>query len=895
MFLEATPPRDSTFALWRPDGQDLAVPFDRRRTLSVVALGPKGFRAITIETYEVSVQDMLPVLAQVWERPGDYHPGLVSWSLAARLALEQIVQRNVGTYQDTDGVISWRLGAQPKLTASFSPYARTGLLTGSADSEPPSAEELVSSFMDAVVDTMLTVGITAGLPSSPDAAVAVELRIVPAEGIPPSSGADATPIHADLVLQLRSLADPSLLLDADELLQAKPALAEWFGPDPLAEARATVADLNEPWPPLCRLLNSVEGYTIALAEVELNELLSSAVRRLRLSGIAVHLPAEWAASLTVRLDADEARPSATTVEQILRDFRWRLVLDGVPLTDDEMDQLAEARRPLVRLRERWILVDEQSLSRARRRVAVSLTPMDALSALLSGELVVDGESVPCLAAGSSLDQLRRLGRQDAELVPLPEPAGLHASLRDYQRRGLAWLADRCGLSLGACLADDMGLGKTITLIALHLQLRSQLADPGPTLVVCPAAVVDNWEREVRRFAPAVPVRRFHGPSRYLGGLRPDELVVTTYGLLSDRELGRTKWGLVAADEAQKIKNPRAKAATQIRALDSQVRVALTGTPVENRLQDLWAILDWTTPGLLGSRSSFRERFVDPIESSDDPAAAAAATDRLARLTGAFVLRRLKSDPRIAPELPPKTQTEHRVGLTRRQVTLYEAMRREGMDRIMRADEHLRPFEVMALVTKLKQICNHPAHYMGSGYPHVNQSRKLELLDELLEQAIGAGESVLVFSQYTAMLDLIGAYLRSRGMEFLRIDGSVPAPERARRADRFQDGEAPVFLLSLKAAGVGINLTRATQVIHYDRWWNPATEDQATDRAHRIGQSRPVQVHTFITRGTIEERIADLIQSKRALASSVIASGESMLARLTNAELDDLTLLREDVA
>ncbi|MBO0846521.1 MAG: DEAD/DEAH box helicase, partial [Nocardioides sp.] len=503
-----------------------------------------------------------------------------------------------------------------------------------------------------------------------------------------------------------------------------------------------------------------------------------------------------------------------------------------------------------------------------------------------------------VVAGASLLQVREHLLDAATAAPLDPPPGLTATLRDYQRQGLTWLDRVTSLGLGACLADDMGLGKTVTLIALHLHRAERR--PGPTLVVCPASLLGNWEAEVRRFAPRVHVRRFHADQRSLEGLAPTDrtpdpgFVLTTYGTLrrDAPTLAGVSWGMVVADEAQHVKNARSATARALRTIPAAARVALTGTPVENDLTELWAILDWATPGLLGSRQAFRNVWAGPIESGREPTKAR----QFAGLVGPFLLRRRKTDPGIAPELPDKTETDHLLGLTREQVVLYESFVRDTMERIERADEGTRRGLILALLTGLKQICNHPAHFLKqSGGRLAGRSEKLDLLDELVDTAVAEGSSVLVFTQYVAMARLLEDHLTHAGVPHQFLHGGTPVRQREAMVASFQAGPdaggVPVFLLSLRAGGTGLNLTRADHVIHVDRWWNPAVEDQATDRSHRIGQTRPVQVHRMITQGTVEERVAELLRRKRSIADAVLARGETALTELSNDELLDLVTLR----
>jgi SNF2 family DNA or RNA helicase len=412
---------------------------------------------------------------------------------------------------------------------------------------------------------------------------------------------------------------------------------------------------------------------------------------------------------------------------------------------------------------------------------------------------------------------------------------------------------------------------------------------GPTLVLCPTSLLGNWEREFARFAPDIPVRRFHGGSRHLDDLAPDEVVLATYGVLRrDREtLSEVDWGLVAADEAQHVKNPLSATAKELRKIPARAKVALTGTPVENRLTELWSIVDWTTPGLLGPLDRFRRTVARPIERDRDKA----VTERLAATVRPFLLRRRKSDPDIAPELPPKTETDRFVPLTAEQTTLYEAVVRENLAEIRETQGIKRRGQVLQLLTELKQICNHPAQFLKE--PHgalTGRSGKLAAFEELVDVILDEGESVLVFSQYVQLCRLLERRLKDRGLPTELLSGESSPAKRQDMVDRFQAGEIPVFLLSLKAGGVGLNLTRATHVIHYDRWWNPAVEDQATDRAYRIGQDRPVQVHRLIAEGTLEERIAQVLEKKRGLAESIVGAGEDWITELSDDELADLVRL-----
>ena len=648
------------------------------------------------------------------------------------------------------------------------------------------------------------------------------------------------------------------------------------------------------WAPLRRLLEADIPDRLSLTDPEVADLLDGAAERLDGSGVPVSWDPDLNRSLEARVVVGSTGSLGQSVPEVfdesaLQGFSWRIYLDDVPLSPEEVESLARTNRPVTRLRNEWVLVPPVQAERARKPDLRPLSAIDALSVALTGSTMIDGRTVQVEATGWLAD----LREQITDALDAPEPARqpetLNATLRAYQLEGLRWLHRMTSLGLGGCLADDMGLGKTVMLIALHLHRKGNEKTDGPTLVVCPASLLGNWEREIRRFAPGEEVRRYHGGGRTLEGVEKG-FVLTTYGTmrLDANRFGSVKWGLLVADEAQHVKNPRSAGAKALRTIPARSRVALTGTPVENNLSELWAILDWTTPGLLGSHGSFRKKWADPIETERKES----TTKLLARLIRPFVLRRRKSDPGIAPELPPKTITDQPVGLSREQIALYEKAVRDNMLEIRTSGGMGRRGLVLKLLTSLKQICNHPAQYLKEEQPVlVERSGKLELLDELLDTILTEDGSVLVFTQYVAMAQLLKRHLDDREIGNQLLHGGTPVPRREEMVDRFQDGEVPVFLLSLKAAGTGLNLTRADHVIHYDRWWNPAVEEQATDRAHRIGQTKSVQVHRLIAEGTIEDRIASIHDSKRELADAIVSSGEGAFTELSNEELTDLVELR----
>ncbi len=593
-------------------------------------------------------------------------------------------------------------------------------------------------------------------------------------------------------------------------------------------------------------------------------------------------------------------------------MQWQAILDDTAVSDEVLRRAAEQGANLIQLGGRWVQIDRAEARRALANLAqhrnehseMSALQLLALAAELQRELEAAGldateGSVAVQGSGAVHAAVEATGWAHELLAGLPDealadgkvPDGFTATLRPYQLRGLGWLQFLHRLGLGGCLADDMGLGKTPTTLA-HLA-----GLPGPHLVVCPLSVVRNWEAETARFAPMMRVMVHHGTGRadditFANRVAAHDLVITTYQVAA-RDLEtfqRVPWATFVLDEAQAVKNPDTRTARAMRAIKAGQRIALTGTPMENRLSELWSIFQIVAPGLLGNATQFRKQFSIPIEREHDSAATAA----LRRLTGPFLLRRTKADKSLVPDLPDKVEQVAWAPLTREQAHLYQAVVDQLLADAQEATGMRRRGLVLAALTRLKQICNHPAHALGDGSKLAGRSGKLHRFDELVTDLLDAGEQALVFTQFRKMGLLLQQHLHERfGQSAHFLHGGVSRANRDRMVTAFQDGtaKAPLLLVSLKAGGTGLNLTAASQVVHYDRWWNPAVEDQATDRAWRIGQSRTVFVHKLVCEGTVEERIDALIDDKRKLADAVVGTtGESWLSELSTDALRDLVVL-----
>ncbi|MCW5802012.1 MAG: DEAD/DEAH box helicase [Deltaproteobacteria bacterium] len=713
---------------------------------------------------------------------------------------------------------------------------------------------------------------------------------------------------------LQSPDDPSLLVAASDVWKANGRSLEKLGRafrDPqesLLEALGRAARL---YVPLTGSLAEARPESVALDPSLAWTFLSEGAATLADAGFGVLVPGELTAAgqrrlrLRMRVGGNGKKVAGVVagaaglgLDELLR-VDWEAVIGDEVLSAKELAALARQKAPLIRFRGAWVAIDPRELGDIQQRLAGGssrMTAREAIQAVLAGETRQGELSATVTASGVVADLVERL--TSGANRELAAPSSLEAVLRPYQERGLNWLVTMGSLGLGACLADDMGLGKTMQLLAFLLRrLDESPRDGRPALLVAPTSVVGNWEREVERFAPSLNIVRHHGEGRARSAKdfprKPGTLVVTTYGLLRrDAELlASVDWSVAALDEAQNIKNAASATARAARGLRAGHRFALTGTPVENRLAELWSILEFANPGLLGSLEAFRRDFALPIERYGDDHAAR----RLKRIVGPFILRRLKSDPTVIQDLPPKNEMKVVCTLTREQATLYKAVVDEELRRIEAAEGIERRGRVLALLTFTKQICNHPAQYLGESGPLPRRSGKLARTTEMLEEALASGDRALVFTQFREMGDkLVEHFTASLGVDVAFLHGGTPKKARDEMVRRFQEEpRGPrVFVLSVMAGGTGLNLTAANHVFHYDRWWNPAVEDQATDRAYRIGQKRAVQVHKLLCGGTVEEKIDRLLEQKRELASKVVGAGEQWITELDGRELRDLFALSE---
>jgi SNF2 family DNA or RNA helicase len=636
------------------------------------------------------------------------------------------------------------------------------------------------------------------------------------------------------------------------------------------------------------------------------------------SGFTVFLPSWWEQmkktkprlKASIKSSVGSAAQSMFGIQQMMQ-FDWKLAIGDITLSEEEFSDIIARKKHLIQIRGKWIQLDATSLAQIQAILKQvnknkGLTFRDVLEAhLLQPEDEAGNEVRMEVEINKPLRKMLTQLQQTSTIPLLPPPDSLQGTLRPYQVEGVSWLGFLRRFGLGACLADDMGLGKTLQFISYLLHVKETENYNTPALLICPTSVLGNWQKEIQRFAPSLKVYLHYGSSRkkgkdFLSAIQHADIVLTSYTLshMDEEELQSVEWNAICLDEAQNIKNAYTKQSRAIRKLNGKHRIALTGTPIENRLTELWSIFDFINPNYLGTLREFTHRFVGPIEKTNDTV----LTEQLQKFVRPFLLRRVKRDPKIQLDLPDKYETKEFVSLTVEQASLYETIIQDMFATL----EHTSPMErrglILSTLTKLKQVCNHPALFLKEGKDSTwaSRSNKIERLLAMIDEIRQKGERCLLFTQFVEMGHLLQTILEQELREPVYfLHGGTPKEKRDEMVARFQDDTLPpkqqcgIFILSLKAGGTGLNLTAANHVFHFDRWWNPAVENQATDRTYRIGQTRHVQVHKFVTLGTLEERIDEIIEKKQQLSEQVVGSGETWITEMTTDELRELFSLRKE--
>ncbi len=736
----------------------------------------------------------------------------------------------------------------------------------------------------------------------------------------PAPGAKRPQWQLHYLLQARD--DASLIVPASEVWRTRggvlQALDRHFD-RPQERLLTGLGYAGRFFPPIKQSLNRKNPTGVSLSAQEAFDFLRGAAPQLEQSGFGLLTPPWWnkpGTRLGVRLQLSGGKKGVANVSSghlaldNLVKYRWQLSIGNTTLTREEFDALVALKSPLVQIRGQWVQLDPEQIEAAiqfwqkQQTLEGEFSLHEAMQLGLGGAESHNGLPVDSVAMDDWLTNWLDQLQGDEKLELLPPPEGLRGVLRPYQQYGYSWLDFARRWGMGVILADDMGLGKTVQTLTMVQKLKNEGQLSAPILLICPTSVVTNWQMESEKFTPGLKTMAHQGADRlrgdeFVAAAQEVDMVLTSYALVRrDAEAMRqVDWLGVALDEAQNIKNPHTKQAQVIRSLSAGFRLALTGTPVENRLSELWSIMQFLNPGFLGGQKKFRKQFTLPIEKYGDEA----ATERLRGLTRPFILRRLKTDPTVITDLPDKQEVKVYCNLSEEQATLYEAVVQDALQAIEAQEEGgiARKGMVLSMLMQLKQVCNHPVQYLHQGetynpFQDNNRSGKLQRFHAILDEVLAEGDRLLLFSQFTEMGGLLKQYIQERfGAPTLFLHGGVRPKKRNEMVRRFQsDDGPPVFVLSLKAGGTGLNLTNANHVFHFDRWWNPAVEDQATDRAFRIGQTKNVLVHKFVCLGTLEERIDQMLEEKKALAESVIGGGENWLTEMSTADLRSLVKLRK---
>ena len=642
------------------------------------------------------------------------------------------------------------------------------------------------------------------------------------------------------------------------------------------------------FPPLKIVLRSKGKIFPLINPLEMSEFIKNSQYILNMLGISIILPKElkiiYSPQISVKTEFKaniKQKVSYLNLKEML-DFRWEIALGDIKLTKKEFLQLVKSATGVVNFKDHYLLLQPEEVAQVINKInkpLPELSSTEIIKASLVGE--IDNQTL-----FHTDEQLYKIIEELNNFKRVKLPTNLTAVLRPYQKRGFQWLYSNADKGLGSCLADDMGLGKTLQAISIIIKLKEEKKLRYPVLVICPTTLVGNWLKECQKFAPSLKTLIYHGTERQLARTRSD-LIITTYGLVR-REVEKFKkinWDLIIIDEAQNIKNADSKQTKAVKAIKSNASIALSGTPVENRLSELWSIFDYLNPGYLGTQQNFLHYFAIPIEKYHDHK----KIELLKKATAPFIMRRMKTDRSIIKDLPDKIVKNEYCFLSKEQTALYQHIVDTNMQDIYKSEGISRRGLIFKLITSLKQVCNHPVHYTKKGSVLREHSGKSEMTISLLEKILSSREKVLLFTQYKEMGNLLVQLIQN---EFqlvpLFFHGSLNRKNRETIIEDFQNGNhSPVMIISLKAGGTGLNLTAATNVIHYDLWWNPAVENQATDRTYRIGQTKKVIVHRFITIGTFEEKIDEIINAKKELSNLIISAGEKWLTELSNQELKQI--------
>jgi len=651
-----------------------------------------------------------------------------------------------------------------------------------------------------------------------------------------------------------------------------------------------ISQLTEYLPSIKNYLNTNGEKPIVYNAEEFTPVILNVLPVIQLLGIKIMLPRSLSHLFRPKISIRVSKKSKDKIRSFLNlddllDFQWQIAVGDELMDFAEFSKLVKNMKGLVKIRDKYILIDQEEINKLYKQIEKN----EQLSsgALLQSILSEDFDGSPI---GLS-DDIKEIVQSILKTEAIPLPDNLLATLRPYQIKGYEWLVKNAKLGMGSIIADDMGLGKTLQVIAALLKFKQEnLLDKKKAMAVVPTTLLTNWQKEIQKFAPDIKTHIYHGAARKIDGNDYD-LMLTTYGMVrSDIEIfQKMKWFALITDEAQNIKNSDTEQTKAVKKLKADVKIAMSGTPVENRLSEYWSIFDFANKGYLGGIKWFKDNFADPIQLEHDHY----ALEKFKKITKPFILRRLKSDKSIISDLPDKIENTNYCTLTKEQAAIYQNVIAELMPGIEDTEDNFsRQGLVLKMITALKQVCNHPVQYLKKGTPEIENSGKTQLLVNLLENIYENNEKTLIFTQYKEMGELLSQIIEKQfGHKALFLHGGTSRKQRDKMVDDFQNlPQTHTFILSLKAGGTGLNLTAANNVIHYDLWWNPAVEAQATDRAYRIGQKNNVMVYRLLTQGTFEEKINQMLVVKRDLANLTVATGETWLGDLTNKELKDLIKL-----